>query len=96
MKSALAGRPINVAIEADTFYFQHYGGDILDNATKCGTNLDHAVALVGWGTDSGRDYWILRNSWGTTWGEQGYARLLITSGAGICGVQMETLYPNIA
>jgi cathepsin L len=96
MKNALSGRPINVAIEADTFYFQHYTDGILDNASKCGNNLDHAVAVVGWGTENGREYWIVRNSWSAGWGESGYVRLLITSGEGICGVQMDTLYPNIA
>lgn len=96
MKNALANNPISVAIEADTFYFQHYSTGILNNASKCGTNLDHATAVVGWGSENGVEYWIMRNSWSSSWGESGYARIQITSGEGVCGIQMETLYPTIA
>ena len=68
MKAAVAKTPISVTIEADTSVFQSYSSGIF-NSTKCGTNLDHAVMVVGWGTAAGVDYWMLRNSWGTWWGE---------------------------
>ena len=42
---------------------------------SCGTTIDHAVQLVGYGTDGGVDYWLVRNSWGTGWGEEGYIRI---------------------
>jgi len=67
----------------------NYSSGIL-NTTKCPTSIDHAVAMVGWGTDSatGQDYWIVRNSWGTGWGEAGYIRIATTSsGDGVCMVQ---------
>ena len=89
MQAALAKQPLAVSIEADTRVFQSYSSGVLNN-TACGTNLDHAVLTVGWGTDaSAGDYWLVKNSWGTTWGEKGYIRLAIVNGAGICGVQME-------
>jgi len=56
----------------------------------CGTLLDHAVIAVGYGSENGKDYWILRNSWGTGWGESGYMRIAASaSGEGVCGVQKE-------
>jgi len=94
MKTALAGRPLAVSIEADRSVFQSYKSGIF-NSSSCGTNLDHAVIVVGWGTSGSTEYWTVRNSWGTSWGEKGYIRMAITSGAGICGVQMQPLYPTI-
>jgi len=93
MKSALSGRPLAVSIEADKSCFQLYSSGVLNN-TRCGTSLDHAVLTVGWGTSSGQDYWLVKNSWGTGWGDKGYIKLAMVSGKGICGVQMEPLYPN--
>ncbi len=93
MKAALNVGVVSVSIEADRSCFQSYSSGIFDN-TNCGTSLDHAVALVGYGSSNGTEYWILRNSWGTSWGEKGYMRLKITSGAGICGVNKGPLYPK--
>ena len=65
-----------VAVEADKFCFQMYSSGVMDNP-KCGTELDHAVLVVGYGTDdkSGLDYWYVKNSWDMTWGDEGYIRL---------------------
>ena len=86
--AALATLPLTVSIEADKYVFQAYQSGVLDS-TSCGTSLDHAVLTVGWGTESGQDYWLVKNSWNTTWGDQGYIKLAIVDGNGICGVQME-------
>jgi len=93
MKSALSGGPLSVAIEADKACFQNYRSGIFDNAS-CGTRLNHAVGLVGWGKQSGREYWIVRNSWGKSWGESGYIRMAIESGKGVCGVQSDASLPK--
>jgi KDEL-tailed cysteine endopeptidase len=94
MKTALASRPLSVSIEADKAVFQNYSSGIF-SSTACGTTLDHAVMVVGYGTSGSTEYWTLRNSWGTSWGEKGYMRVAITTGAGICGIQMEPLYPTV-
>jgi len=93
MKNALAQKPLSVAIEADQSVFQSYKSGIF-NSTACGTSLDHATNVVGWGSENGTEYWIMRNSWGTTWGDKGYMRLAIVEGNGICGIQMQPLFPT--
>ena len=94
LKTAIAAGPVSVAIEADTFVFQFYSGGIL-NSKACGTNLDHGVVAVGYGADStGKAYYIVRNSWGASWGSNGYINIAIVDGAGICGIQMEPVYPT--
>lgn len=91
LMAAVAKQPVVIAIEADTRYFQSYSGGILDS-TACGTSLDHAVEIVGYGTENGVDYWNVRNSWSNSWGENGYFRVKKTSSTndiGICGVAAE-------
>ena len=95
MKAAMNQQPLAVAIEADQMCFQTYSTGVFTN-TACGTTLDHAVLAVGYGTDeaSGMDYWLVKNSWNTTWGDQGYIKMAIVEGNGICGVQMEPEFPT--
>jgi KDEL-tailed cysteine endopeptidase len=97
LKGAVAQQPVAVAIEADTRYFQSYSGGIVDSAS-CGTQLDHGVLIVGYGEESGEKYWLLKNSWGTSWGEQGYFRILRTDSTndqGICGVAMDPSFITV-
>lgn len=65
--------PVAISIAAGGFKFQIYGGGVLSNCNDY--VMDHAVQLVGYGTDSGKDYWLVRNSWGANWGENGYIRM---------------------
>jgi len=56
------------------------------NSPKCGTDLDHAITAVGYGSENEQDYYIVRNSWGVSYGEQGYVRIAAVEGKGICGI----------
>ena len=97
LKGAVAQQPVSIAIEADTRYFQSYSGGIL-TSTSCGTNLDHGVLIVGYGEENGQKYWLVKNSWGTSWGDKGYvkiARSESTNDAGICGIAMDPSFPSV-
>ena len=105
MMAALAQQPVSVAIEADQRSFQLYSEGVF--SSSCGTNLDHGVLLVGYGTDSekGLDYYIMKNSWSDSWGQDGYMLMgrgndpttgkPYNDGKGQCGVLMEGSYPNL-
>ncbi len=99
LMAAVAQQPVSVAVEADGLDWQFYMGGIVSDA--CGTNLDHGVLVVGYGTDytgQPQDYWKVKNSWGPTWGEQGYIRLARGSKFaphGQCGILMDPSYPVV-
>merc|ERR1712048_369019 len=92
LQAALTIGPVSIAVEADKSAWQSYRSGVMDSES-CGTNLDHGVLAVGYNTGEG--YWIVKNSWGTTWGEKGYIRLGMTSSSshGICGLLQQPSYP---
>ncbi|XP_008813817.1 low-temperature-induced cysteine proteinase-like [Phoenix dactylifera] len=94
LQKAVANQPVSVAIEAGGREFQLYHSGIFNG--RCGTDLDHGVVAVGYGTENGKDYWIVRNSWGGDWGESGYIRMErnVNISTGKCGITMEPSYPT--
>jgi len=72
--------------------FHFYTGGVITEG--CGSNLDHGIAAVGYGTtDDGTDYYICRNSWGADWGEDGYVRIGRNGdGVGVCGIQQVSVW----
>ena len=57
------------------------------NSKSCGTNTDHAITAVGYGTENGEEYYLVRNSWGASWGDKGYIKIAaVDGGPGICGI----------
>jgi len=97
LKAAVSIQPIAIAIEADTRYFQSYSSGVL-TSSSCGTQLDHGVLIVGYGVENGQKYWLVKNSWSASWGENGYVKIArsdSTNDAGICGIAMDPSFPSV-
>ncbi|XP_059644182.1 vignain-like [Cornus florida] len=91
---AVANQPVSVGIDAGGSDFQFYSEGVFSG--DCGTELDHGVAIVGYGTTlDGTKYWTVKNSWGPEWGEKGYIRMQrgISAKEGLCGIAMQASYP---
>lgn len=91
-KAALDKQPVGIAIEASGTSFQQYKRGILSK--NCGQSLDHAVTAVGYGSYEGQDYVLVRNSWGTSWGMDGYIYIALND-SDICGVMIQPYIPTI-
>lgn len=90
---------VSIGIDASSIWFQLYFGGVYDDPSCKNTwaDLDHGVAIVGWGHDtpSGKDYWIVRNSWGAFWGQAGYIWML-RGNTNACGVATDATLPILA
>ncbi|XXG55336.1 hypothetical protein AAC387_Pa03g3031 [Persea americana] len=93
--NAVANQPVSVAIDASGFDFQFYSSVVFTG--QCGISLDHGVTAVGYGTTAdGTKYWLVKNSWGTGWGENGYIMMErdVDAKEGLCGIAMQASYPT--
>ncbi|KAJ4709107.1 Cysteine protease [Melia azedarach] len=90
---AVAMQPVSVGIDANEHSFKFYKGGVYNG--PCGTRIDHAVTVVGYGTTKqGMKYWLVKNSWGKHWGEGGYVRMHRGVGrAGLCGIATDASVP---
>lgn len=86
--------PVSVGIDAASITFQLYKSGIYTFDTCSKTDLDHSVLVVGYGTDSGQDYWLVKNSWGKSWGEAGYIRMR-RNYHNMCGIATQASFPTI-
>ena len=95
LMEALAQGPVSVAVEADETVFQFYKNGVLSG--KCGANLDHGVLAVGYGkNEKGEEFWKVKNSWGPSWGDNGYIYLSKShTGPGECGILLQASYPVV-
>lgn len=91
----LQQQPVNVAVAAGNNVFMNYKSGIISTTSGCPTQIDHAIVAVGWGEENGTQYYIVRNSWGTGWGEDGYVRIQTSGGLGVCGINQYVYYPTL-
>jgi C1A family cysteine protease len=92
LMDAVAQQPVSIAIQANQAAFQSYKSGVL--TSSCGQQLDHGVLAVGYGTLNGVDYWKVKNSWGSSWGDDGYI-LIERSSKNLCGVLSAASYPTM-
>ena len=92
MKAALQLGPVSVGVAASSTAFQQYKSGILSKG--CGTQVDHGILAVGWGklASNGHEYLLVKNQWGTTWGDNGYIMLDIHN---TCEVLSNASYPIV-
>jgi len=94
MLEAVSMQPLAVAVDAKGAAWQLYSSGVFGAA--CGTLVNHAVLIVGYGKDNGLDYWLVKNSWGPTWGESGYIRMRRgQSPLGQCAINISPVYAVI-
>ena len=80
--------PVATAVQGDSMVFMQYaGGVITDESCFSSKEVNHAVLVVGYGEDNGLPYFLVKNSWGETWGEKGFVKIGFQSGEGVCGIQ---------
>lgn len=96
LMEAVVQQPVAISVDANSTGFKNYMSGVIK--AQCGTDLDHAVLLVGYGTMNGTPYWKVKNSWNTDWGMDGYVLIErgVSQSGGMCGVRSEASYPVVS
>ena len=86
--------PITIAVDASSIYFRYYKSGVIDIETNSTQQLNHAVLLIGYGFDENGLYWIIQNSWGKEWGDNGFCKIRVKDGDGILLSNIYGVYPS--
>ena len=98
MMRYIQSQPLSAAIQANHPIFKFYKSGVI-TTMECGQVPDHGVLIVGYGTEKGNDYWLVKNSWGTDWGENGYVKIgrsMSSNDLGVCGITRSVSFPTIS
>ncbi|CAI8032364.1 Cathepsin L [Geodia barretti] len=95
LQTALASAgPISIAVDASTNSFRFYDGGVFDSFRCSSTDVNHAMTLIGYGTYNGKEHWMVKNSWGTSWGVDGYI-MMTRNYYNQCGIASDASYPSL-
>ncbi|XP_065190561.1 procathepsin L-like isoform X1 [Sycon ciliatum] len=84
--------PVSIAIDASSTYFRYYKHIVLIDSKRTNAYPNHAALVVGYGVEEEQDYWLVKNTWGTSWGDKGYIRTA-RNHDNMCGIATDASYP---